>query len=101
MTLSRNESRVRELMSGDVLDISPYCGPGPAHTAGVRVIGLPRFSCHEDVKVDGKPTRVERWRIPSVCVVCEKPYFYTAPPCTPVRLRPATLPGSYSNELPF
>lgn len=99
--LGRNERRLRDLVPGDVLDISPCCGPGPAHTAGVRVTALPHFYCHQDVKADGKPTRTERWRIPCVCAVCEKPYFHTALPHTPVRLCPDTRPGAQSNEPPF
>ena len=87
MILGRNEHRVRDLMPGEMLDISPYCGPGPLHDAGVRVTGLAHFYCHQDVKVDGKPTRVERWRVPCVCAACGKPYFHTALPYTPFQLR--------------
>jgi len=90
MILGRNERRLRDLVAGDALDISACCGPSPVHDAGIRVTGLPQFYCHQDVKVDGKPTRVERWRTPCVCAVCKKPYFHTALPDEVVRLRPAT-----------
>ncbi|MFM9446902.1 hypothetical protein [Streptomyces acidiscabies] len=101
MILSRHERRPRDLMPGDVLDISPYCGPGPVHDAGVRVTGPPRFHCHQDIEVDGKLTRIERQQIPCVCAVCEKPYFHTALPHDPVRLGTVTPPSGHSSEPPF
>lgn len=91
-TLSRDKRRVRNLAPGDVLDITPYCGPG-LDCQGVRISALPHPSGETtEVTVDGQRTTCDLWRVPAVCASCGTPYWKLAMPDATVRLQRQEAP---------